>query len=485
MLRASVGVPNRLELETDEPSLPVPGPAEPERDAVASPGFLVAQSGGDFLWDVASECLEDIANLRTHRLPTAGQDWRSARHSEARLLAQVDAIVGCGRTVLGRLEPWALDADIADPDRVFAAAFVLACVREEESGVTAVRILRAAAARDAASGIPAEDGEAPGATEAICLAPHPRVSELVTPLLTDELPGLRAAALTILAYHGSLAHADMMRGLNDLHRDVLAAAAKAAGSCPAPQMRARLEALTRHQDEPTARAAFASSLACGIEGALDVAREYCRQGRPGYADASLWLGLGGRSQDGQLLNELIAGSPDSATIRASAVYGDAGLVPALIGRLAHGESRAEVASTLAWIVGSGPRDTVPVSEYEPGDEEFLDRTPEPAKRPVPSQDAAEWRRWWEQHAREFDTRLRWRNGKPLGPYQVLEALERGPGDPASRRDRHLELRVAAKQAVSPRFDPLDFVPRQEEALTEWRRWVSAQPAVPASGGWLG
>jgi len=357
MLRASLGAPSALDLEGETPSSLVPAAAD---DPASARFGMAALSGGAFLWELARECLEDIANLRTHRLPTAAQNWRAARHSEARLLAQVDAVASCGQSTLRQVEGWGLEAAVADPDRIFAATFALACINDPECRVAAVRLLRAAAERDAAGDLAVDEGDAPGATEALCLAPLGDGCELLKPLLHDELPALRAAALRVLGYHGRLAPADLRNGLGDLHRDVLTAAASVAALLPSPANRPRLEALTRYQHEPTARAAFASALACGFDDGLEAAREHCRDGRAEYAGAVLWLGVGGRERDAKLFNTLIAHTSGTTLFQAAALYGDPNLVPALIERLTDESCKPQAASALRVIVGTGPQDTVKV-----------------------------------------------------------------------------------------------------------------------------
>jgi hypothetical protein len=171
--------------------------------------------------------------------------------------------------------------------------------------------------------------------------------------------------------------------------------------------------------------------------------------------ACLIVGLCGVQSDATLLERMLVQKPSPMGVRAVSYFGDVNLVPPLIQLLGEEKLKSAAAEALERITAAGLK-----SDVEPGP-------------PVQIVDPAVWSSWWSGNRERFTPDRRFRLGRPYGPSAVIEELDRD-GNRIERLRAYLELcRFAGPD--TPRFHPLDFIPRQEESIKALRQWVEAHP----------
>jgi HEAT repeat protein len=388
-------------------------------------------AGGTALFrrQAAEECLDVVGVLRAYRAPQPEEDWRTPRASERRLLAQVNAIAGLGPQALERIAALAIDPDLPDPGRVFAATFTLGCIGGPDWLPALQRIVKTAVARH-----PEEGAQA---MEALSLSPREDLPSWLSPLLRDASPALRAAAVRVLGFRWQLDEAAWAQAMRDPHPDVVRAALLAPVHRFDP---ARVEPLlltaAASTDEPTAQKALRLGAALrspALHG--QAARMAARD--PGWAGALQALALHGHPGDATLLRGLLRQAHRWPAVRAAGALGLPALMPDLIALhddpLRSDEERRLAAQALTTIAGP-----TPAGATSPADE-------------------------WRRVAAEAPAERRLRGGRPLNAAVLLAQLS-GPGWwRAGRQDLYLEL-IAASRVPIARFSPFDFVAVQEDAL---------------------
>ncbi|WP_343607773.1 hypothetical protein [Roseateles sp.] len=439
--RAGAGAASRR-LMIDQPrllDLAAVGAPAPSLRVPAQPGWRGAwPSGGEapppfeaggtaaFRRRAAEECLDLVAVLRAYRAPQPDEHWRTPIDSERRLLAQVNAIIGLGAEALDQVAALAIDPDLPDPGRVFAALLVLGCVAGDRWWPAMQRIFEAAVGRHPEEGA--------HAVEALSLSPRSDLPELLSPWLGHESPALRAAAARVLAFRWELPE----RAWETAMRDAAPAVVAAALGAPAHQFDpGRCEPLlltaAHSPAEPVARAALRLGAALRLPALHGQATRMATRD-PGWADALTAMAMHGHPGDAVLLRAMLRNADRWQAARAASVLGLPALIPDLLALhddpLRNDEERQLAAQALATIAG-----------------------------PAPDGDSAGW---WRRIA-QAPADLRVRGGRPLGAGVLLARL-RGPGwSRAVRQDQYLEL-VAASRGQAPRFSPFDFVAAQEASL---------------------
>ena len=440
--RAGAGAASRR-LMIDQPrllDLAAVGAPAPSLRVPAQPGWRGAwPSGGEapsspfeaggtaaFRRRAAEECLDLVAVLRAYRVPQPDEHWRTPIDSERRLLAQVNAIIGLGAEALDQVAALAIDPDLPDPGRVFAALLVLGCVAGDRWWPAMHRIFETAVSRHPEEGA--------HAVEALSLSPRTDLPELLSPLLGHESPALRAAAARVLAFRWELPE----RAWETAMRDAAPAVVAAALGAPAHQFdpgrcEPLLLAAAHSPAEPVARAALRLGAALRLPALHGQATRMATRD-PGWADALTAMAMHGHPGDAVLLRAMLRNADRWQAARAAGVLGLPALIPDLLALhddpLRNDEERQLAAQALATIAG-----------------------------PAPDGDSAGW---WRRIA-QAPADLRVRGGRPLGAGVLLARL-RGPGwSRAGRQDQYLEL-VAASRGQAPRFSPFDFVAAQEASL---------------------
>lgn len=418
------------------------------RDTGASgaPGAPGASGAGTsaFRRDAVTQCLDLIGVLRGYREPQDGEHWRTPAESEERLLAQVNAILGLGDEALRQVRALAIDEDLPDPGRVFAALFVLGCAAGtawvgEMRDVFVTAVLR-------------HPQEAAAAVEALCLAPNAAVAEAIPPLLADERWRLRAAAARVLAYRDALGEAAWRLAAQDPEPAV----AQAALGTPLWRFdpgatESVLVTIAQRPDAPEALVA-ASLRAGGTHGfnALHgIAAKRAAQ-QPAQADALYAVAMHGRPEDAALLRAVLNTGQRWLAVRASGRLGSVSLMPELSGLLLESPCTPEEAYQLKVAIQSitGLRADV----------------------------RGRWLQHWREHAQQYRDDRRYVEGREASPRWLLSLLCAPTASRSARQDLHASLRLAAREPL-PRFNAYDFVSDQVRAL---HRTAAALGAVPVA-----
>ncbi|ANH67321.1 hypothetical protein [Mitsuaria sp. 7] len=412
---------------------------DPAVRVVASPGWRDAwrdratpTDGAEaFRRDAVEQCLDLVGVLRGYREPQDGEHWRTPAGSEERLLAQVSAILGLGGTALHHVRALAIDEDLPDPGRVFAALFVLGCV-EGSTWLEAIReVFVTAVAR--------HPQEAAAAVEALCLAPNPGIADLLHPLLADERWRLRAAAVRVLAYREALDDAAWRHAAQDLEPGVAQAALGAPlwrldpGGCETvlASIAARTEA-----PEALVAAALRAGATHGMNALHGIALKRAAHSAA-WADALHAVALHGRPEDAPLLRAALGTGDRWLAVRAAGRLGAVSLMPDLVGLLLETPCTPEEAKQLHAAIHA------------------ISGLPVDAK--------GVWRQTWHDRAEAYREDRRYIEGQEAAPRWLLSLLCAPTAARPTRQALYASLCLAARTSL-PRFNAYDFVGEQVQAL---------------------
>jgi hypothetical protein len=388
------------------------GGSRGEADAVAiDPERADPVPIGDHYASVMADCLARMAMLARHR---DERPLREREGIEARLQAQVDAIVEARASVADMLAFWNDEAE-DDPSVTWAVVFTLGSI-EGRTSLGGTRELVHAFPEDA-------DLHALLAADALSAAPHPDRAELADDLLRSAHPLARAVAVELQSRLGLLGMEAALGVLDDAHPAPKAAALRALARLPEldaalPRVRACLGL-----DDPSVawEAARALTLAGQRDAYLDVRDGGPLAARLGSKAVEI-LVLDGALDDVATMQRLVRRVPLSAEVlSAVARFGH----PAAWAFLVHGLDRPELADDAhrALVTLFGPLVT---GEHE--------------------HDPAAWREALRRT--EIPEGTRWRRGQPWSAQVVLAECASGE---LSRREIELrqdELRARTGRPAS-------------------------------------
>ncbi len=431
-----------------------------------------------FLWQMARDCLEDVAVLRSHRILEPHETYLAASESEDRMLRQLDAILECGSEVLERLLTVDPAEFIVDPDHRFALALALACIDGDRSLRRLITLLVDVDGEDP------DDIEA--AIEALKLAPHPRLASALHAELNNGNPAVRKAAIEILSYRRDLAPESATRALRDPDPLVVATAARAFAELRSTDLPSSMVDLCIADDVEVALSACRTLIRHRKEAGWKGARRVCEQHPGSVESASELLGAAGCADDSARLRTLLRARPSAAIARALGLHGQISAIEDLIDVLDRDvapDIKTAAAHALTLLSGADIDDEVEAALHEPEDEFFLESVPPPERQRIPSTKPELWQRWWSEHTAKLQTSQRIRRGQPLRPVTLLEEIASGH-DRAQRRRAHFELSILAGD-FAPHFDPLDFSAVQQASIDAWRDWIDAHGNQHRPGSWNG
>ena len=454
---ASTGTPalHRLERDPLAPRTHVGAAGdedgEPERrrakDRQPSAALLLDQ-----LRRLARDCFEELGALGNLRAPSAEVDWMpELARFEARLLADLDAVVALGRPVvfdgaptlrldvLRELLAYADDAFVPDPARAFARAFVLGCVEGEDCVRAAVLALRQ-------SDPSTHDAQ----RSALSLASSPSIADAMEALALGADPALAALALDVLRARrqASVALAAPLSAHPDARVRRSAALHLGGASEPGPAIALLRSTLDFESDDSVASAAAESLVRLGSREGLFFARRHLREGgresgsveRRARGDLVRVLALAGGAADAAMLVGALTASPSEAAIEAIGWHGHPGSVEPLTLALEDAYTRPAAAALRKVIRCALHRITG--AEMEPA-----------------LASVAPFRAWWRERVGTNDelaldaarSPRRYRLGQPYTPEASLDELSRA-GAASARESLALELAVISSGAIQLRVD---------------------------------
>ena len=448
----------------------------PERRPAEEP--TVVTGAPRFVERWARECLEEAAMLGSQRRPLPGDDWRTSRELEDRLVHCVDAFASlvagpAGRRALDHVEAFVLDAPAPDPWRLFSAGLLLGSLAGRDTLGMVDRLARASARDpDAIAGL--------GGALRVC--PHPRLFAMLRDWLEDSDPAFRAVAADVLVARDALAPDALSRLLEDRWEVAAPALAPLAlrGALPEDVPRAMLATAERGAGIAALALVAKNAAVAYLRGRLDDDSDW----------AAPWLACFGGREDGERILELALRHPTPSTLDAVAIAG-LPVVDRLLSLLSHEDAGIALATARALdrITGAGLRAVVEVPAEqllvpelpEPSTGGFIPAPspePEAADEPrgahdrvqVPPPDAALWGAWWREHRERFELGRRYRRGLPLSPQAIWAELD-GPWlGPGARRRASQELLAQTRKSAG--FDSRDFVCQQEAALLRWQQLLA-------------
>jgi hypothetical protein len=393
------------------------------------------------------ECMDLLGLLRSYRENKAAEHWMLPLAAERRMLAQVRAILSQGQPGIDQVLSLALDPDVPDPDRVFAATFVAGCADNSASLDRGLAVLAAAARRDTA--------ETAAAVEALCLAPHPQLAAALEHALGDQNANLRSAAVRVLGFRSVLTPSQWFRAIADSEGSVVLSAL---GHPPAKLDRSDADAVLSplyvHRLEPLAKASLRAGIGLGVKAAADAARSMAYE-RPGWASSLLLLAALGDPGDRALIERAMALDIDAA---------------------AHAVARA------GWLT-LGQRLLERVSPALSSDDHVLPRLAETlgTLTSLPPQAASSQEslaQAWNQTARSLSASNRWRHGRELALETLVDELRNGAGSRQQRQELYFEIQ-ALTQGQAPRFSAFEFIGVQLDQLDALDAFLRGRPAFTA------
>lgn len=90
-----------------------------------------------------------------------------------------------------------------------------------------------------------------------------------------------------------------------------------------------------------------------------------------------------------------------------------------------------------------------------------------------------WRDWWDEHAGEYDTALRYRDGELFS----LSAELSGLSHPIAEERKHHHEHLAVYTGVYLPFDHQTYLAWQKQAAAKWQQWIDANAGQFPAGGW--
>jgi hypothetical protein len=467
-------------------------PAEVPAGFAFAPAAAIDE--GAFVRRWARECFEEIGMLGMQRTPLAGDDWRACQALERRMVHAIDALAALGPVAIGYVEGLAVDAPVANPMSVFAIAMIGGCLEGRDALAGAERVLHRFGPNDPAV--------AEAFAGAMKLGPNPFVPGAMRSLFEGGELGCRAIGVEVLAHRGWLTAAELEELSEEEDPQVLALALPALAEARHPDLERALDRALGHTNLRVQAAALDAMALAAHPRAAAAARE-AAAGALGER-ALVRLAIVGGEEDARWLLGRLNASVSPAAVEAVGWAGLVEAVPVLLGLLeSEEEVRLAAGAALERLLGAKLVETIEV--LPEALEEVGVEDPDPAPRAVraslaalvshprdlpsagssetlevASTDPGKWRAYWGEYGRRYDPKLRVRRGQGYSPSVSLYELDRLALGVDDRRRLHRELVVRTGKVA--RFDPHDFVRRQEQGLAAWGGLVRASVEVPGSWG---
>jgi uncharacterized protein (TIGR02270 family) len=316
-------------------------------------------------------------------------------------------------------------------------------------------------------------------------------SDLPRELLTGKDPKFIGLAAHIAGYRRAGKGEDLLAALTKAAPPDLPVVLWALGRVRPPAARpVPLSRWLSHEDEPVRAAAALALLRLGEPQAIPALAEAARS----QAWARLPLALaGGQATVGILLETIQPGKTTPDSFLALGLLSSSTAVPPLLEALSRPEQAEGAALALDLITGAGLTEEAfvpePVDEDELFEEEkqaLKEGNPPGGKPPGTtvvrrSQNPQHWKAWWFAHQERFNSRVRYRQGKPHTPALLAASLE---ADLTPHR-----LRQFASEELVIRYGA-DFpfeanlpVEGQRRLLAALAQWTRTNAARFPEGGW--
>lgn len=445
-------------------------------------------------WDKGRELFEDVCGMGILRTPLLGDYWRGSIVFDRRMLRDIDAIAALGGGVVGALERMVTDSPAKDPSRAFGLAAALGCF-EGRDGLAAVERVARELSEDAAALVVSLGS-------ALKLIPHPTLPAVLRRWLTDESAPLRTVAIEVLGHRGWASDEELCAAARDSDEACAAAALLQAAARDVHD----LSTLCQERADAKSPALKAALAWAAVLGSLPYPLDRLR-GMLGGEDeehAFLPIALAGEKADVDALTARYHQRPTRALAAALGYGGAPEAIAALVGTL-EAESAPELklaaAFALQRLTGGELYDDADVPPEkieveEPADPPLPEDLPalrrissDPRDRPgagapdrmrLPTVDPAVWRAFLAEQEVAFQGERRLRRGKPYTPLLSYAELDTYQITPHERRVLAREILIKTGRHVA--FDPVDFVPVQEQALRAMAPLCEKAASQPGAWG---
>lgn len=427
----------------------------------------------ELLRERATDLMDDLSMLGRMRRCTDPEPWASGEETERRMLTKVDALAACGVDAFSEVVRMLDDRPLPDPELTFGNVFFFGSLAGDDAFDQIIRLVEVSDLDDPEMLSMIIDG--------LWLTPTPRVDQALPRWLAHEDANRRALAIEVLRRRRTLTNADFDHVGTDPDPRVLASAARAIPTLPQPAPPGALTWFLGRPDEEVVRAALESAFrlrrVAGYHRAVDLVAE----GRGAFADAILFVAIGGGVEARPIVEHEMASAGHSAALRAAGWYGEPTFVPFLLGRLRHGDESAATAAldALERITGASIVDAGITLEYRPTEEPFTG-TERPPYEPPGLLDGTPdaWAAWWDAWGEGAVEGVRYRWGRRWSVESVMHELG---GGAFIQRDRPwAAMELSARAGAPPHLDWTDWILRQRRALDELRRGAGH---VLATQGW--
>ncbi len=476
------------------PAAPSESDSAPESTGQAPsplPGFhpdpLPAPTPTEYLQQRARECFEDVVMLLSQRTPMLGESWHQMRFIEQRLLANVDAFAALGQPALSALEPLVSMAPTQDPALLAGTTLIAGCIEGRDALAIAERLFLTTL------------GQGPEFSDAFAttlkLVPHASLSPLLHFWLESPDPDRRALALDVLTHRGLVTAKELECAVGDDPK-VSRCALPWLGFANHPRLPEFTEDALQSSDEGLKQAAWLAMILGNQPRAVPVLS--AAVGKEHEDTAALLLALFGERHEAEYLLSQAQQRPRAALAYALGWTGLVNAIPMLIAWLQIDDEaiRGAAAQALERITAAGltqifelpPEATMAPDIPTPDTGDAEAQAPHHAEEPSSdgSPDTVElpetrfeiWQAYWMQYGGNFDPQKRYRMGQPYSPLVLVDELSYAPRSPRERRFIQIELVIRTGEYV--RFDPLDFVPVQLEAIEAWRPIALRASGSPGS-----
>ncbi|HLL01397.1 MAG TPA: hypothetical protein VK539_12480 [Myxococcaceae bacterium] len=443
-------------------------PPPPEHDEVERAQFGETLEQSVVELERARSFFEDLAMMSLMRQPDEGDLWHELQPVEDRLLARVDGILACGTWVLPELVKLLDERPVPDPEMVWGALFLHGALAGDDALHQVERLLRTVGLE-----VP-EVFDA--ACDALAFVPHPGLQPLLRQWLRTQEGELQRLAVRVLGRRGWCDAAQALELAGGPSPELAIEGARAlvlARGELDPRETARL---LRHPSGEVVSCAIEALLLRRSERGILHARALLAEGRGAFADAALWVAIGGGKDALADFDAALKGPVSAAVLEALGWYGDLRYMDLLLGRLEAGQ--VEAVGALQRLTGASLTDEEPAPEYDKGQEPFVRGFVPPPVELELSKDARVWAAWWKRHQGRATGSRRYRWGHAWSAQDNLWEMEHALASMRERRLAYHEL-VARTGGTYP-FDPRDFVVRQAQAIAQWAQAPELRRVSPGS-----
>jgi uncharacterized protein (TIGR02270 family) len=405
------------------------------------------------------EYLEEASFLYTQRLSVLQNPetcWKKVGDFEERFEAHVDGLVVGGERAIEACKNHAQEGDFGELN---AAVRVFCRLGRKDLVFSAIQQL---------------DLEDPERVTALVDAlkyevPEVWYSDIV--LLPKSRPELAPILWAVLGYRRAKVANGFSRILRSCPANYAAALIWTAGRIGNLSLEGELNPYFHSRDPSVQSAAVLALLRLGDQRAL----RYCER----LPDGEIWrfipLGLGGtRSTALTLLDSSNASNADDCLV-ALGLLGDISAIPTLLANLTNPEKAAAAANALQLISGANFSEKVFIPDEIEEDSEFGTTVVRLSQKPD------DWVGWWREHESAFDSRVRYRYGKPYSPLVLLEGLQCEKTPHRFRQLAYEELVI--RYGLSIPFEADMFVSDQVKALQQIDLWIQANNGKFREGAW--